>query len=175
LRASAAELNQLLRSVRAVVDRVRTGPGFVHEVIYEESGSQALSQVGGAAEEVGLALKGIREGDSFAHGMLYEKESAEMVDNLNRASADLQAIVEDVRAGKGTLGAFLVDPSVYEDVKVLLGNVGRNRSLRALVRYSIQQDEDSGRVVDPAPDQLNAGGEAKTQSGASAGVGAGAE
>jgi hypothetical protein len=37
---------------------------------------------------------------------------------------------------------------VYEDIKVLLGNVGRNRSLRALVRYSIRQEEQAGRVTD---------------------------
>lgn len=157
LKESAGELKQLLRSARMVVDQVRTGPGLVHEVIYQESGSKALSQVGGAAEEVGLALKGIREGESFAHGVLYEKDSGEMIDNLNQASADLQAIVSDVRAGKGTLGAFLVDPSVYEDVKVLLGNVGRNRSLRALVRYSIQQDEKAGRVVDPGTSESSPG------------------
>jgi phospholipid/cholesterol/gamma-HCH transport system substrate-binding protein len=71
-----------------------------------------------------------------------------MVENLNRASADLSAIVSDVKEGKGTLGAFLVDPSVYEDIKVLLGNVGRNRSLKALVRYSIKQDEGADRVLD---------------------------
>ena len=34
-----------------------------------------------------------------------------------------------------------VDPSVYEDMKVVLGNVERNDVLRALVRYSIKQDE----------------------------------
>jgi phospholipid/cholesterol/gamma-HCH transport system substrate-binding protein len=147
-RGSANELEGSLSGVRKIIDRVQTGPGFVHEVIYEDSGSQAIAQVGGAAEEVGLALKGIREGDSFASKMLYGSESAEMVKNLNLASEDLRQIVGDMKAGKGTLGAFLVDPSVYEDIKVLLGNVGRNRSLRALVRYSIQQDEKSNRVVE---------------------------
>jgi phospholipid/cholesterol/gamma-HCH transport system substrate-binding protein len=72
---------------------------------------------------------------------------------LNRVSADVAHIVADVRAGKGTLGALLVDPSVYEDLKILLGNVGRNRALRALVRYSIEQDDQSPRVEprDPKP------------------------
>lgn len=148
LRKSSEELSTLLSSTRQVVDRVRTGPGFAHGVIYDEKGTEALSQVGGAAEEVGIALKQMREGNSFANEMLYGEDSGEMVANLNRASADLQAIVRDVKQGKGTLGAFLVDPSVYEDIKVLLGNVGRNRSLRALVRYSIKQDEKSDRVVD---------------------------
>jgi phospholipid/cholesterol/gamma-HCH transport system substrate-binding protein len=68
-------------------------------------------------------------------------------------SKDLRHIVADVRAGKGTIGALLVDPSVYEDVKMLLGNVERNKTLRALVRYSIKRDEKapSVEVVDPSP------------------------
>jgi phospholipid/cholesterol/gamma-HCH transport system substrate-binding protein len=60
----------------------------------------------------------------------------------------------DLRAGKGTLGALLVDPSIYEDVKSLLGNVQRNDALRALVRYSIKQDEKRPEVrvsEQPAP------------------------
>jgi hypothetical protein len=53
----------------------------------------------------------------------------------------LRAMLSDMRQGKGTLGALLVDPSVYEDLKMLLGNVQRNQTLRALVRYSIQRDD----------------------------------
>ncbi len=56
-------------------------------------------------------------------------------------SDDLRAIVANVKAGRGTLGALLVDPSVYEDIKTLVGNVERNQVLRALVRYSIKQNE----------------------------------
>ena len=148
LKKSSSELNQLLGSARQIVDRVRTGPGFAHEVLYEESGSQAIAQVGNAADELRLALRGVREGQSLVHDVLYEEKSSEMVEHLNQASADLSSIVANVRAGKGTLGAFLVDPSVYEDIKVLLGNVGRNRSLKALVRYSIKQDERQDRVLD---------------------------
>jgi hypothetical protein len=45
----------------------------------------------------------------------------------------------------------MVDPSVYEDLKMLLGNVQRNQALRALVRYSIQRDDGPAgvEVVDP--------------------------
>jgi len=60
--------------------------------------------------------------------------------------------VAGVKAGKGTVGALLVDPSVYEDMKLVLGNVQRNDVLRALVRYSIKQDEKkpAAEVKDPA-------------------------
>lgn len=170
LRQSTSELNGLLSSTRQVVERVRTGPGFAHGVIYDEDGTKALSQIGGAAEEVGVALRDVRQGDSLVHEVLYGKDSGELVANLNKTSADLQAIVQDMREGKGTLGAFLTDPSVYEDMKVLLGNVGRNRSLRALVRYSIKQDEANSRVVETKGSSSRAGSAAETQTGAAAGA-----
>jgi phospholipid/cholesterol/gamma-HCH transport system substrate-binding protein len=78
--------------------------------------------------------------------------------NLNAMSGDLKAIVADMRAGKGTLGALLVDPSIYEDLKVVLGNVERNKALRALVRYSIRRDEATPSVEDPAPSRNASGG-----------------
>lgn len=167
LRASSVELNGLLASARQVVDQVRTGPGFAHEILYGEEGSQAITQIGGAAEEARQALKGLREGDSLASRVLYKDESGRMLSNLNEASDHLKEIVAGVRAGKGTVGAFLVDPSVYEDIKVLLGNVGRNRSLKALVRYSISQDEKNNRVVDPKAG-TSVGASLSTQSSAAA-------
>jgi len=145
-RKSAGELELTLRSTRALVDQAKVGPGLIHELLYGQDSEKAVAQIGGAAEEMGLALRGVREGNSFAHSMLYDEKSAQMVDNVNQATADIKDITRDVRLGKGTLGALLSDPSVYEDLKLLLGNVGRNRSLRALVRYSIHQDESAGRV-----------------------------
>jgi phospholipid/cholesterol/gamma-HCH transport system substrate-binding protein len=146
LKHASAELELMLKSGRVLLAQAESGPGLVHELLYGQESEKAVAQLGGAAEQLGLALKGVREGDSFTHALLYDPESRRMVDNLNQATADFRDIARDVRAGKGTVGALLSDPSVYEDLKLLLGNVGRNRSLRALVRYSIHQDEEAGRV-----------------------------
>ena len=141
LRRSAVELELLLRSTRQVVDQVKTGPGLMHQVFYGKEGERAVSQIGSAAEELAVSLHQVREGKSLAHSLLYEEDSAQLVQNLSEASRDLKLLFADMKAGKGTVGALLSDPSVYEDLKVLLGNVGRNRSLRALVRFSIQKDD----------------------------------
>lgn len=144
LEKASARLDSLLASAQAVTDRIKTGPGFVHEVIYGEEGARALAQIGGAAEELGTTLRGVREGNGLARSVLFGDDGSDQImGNLHQMSADLRDIVADLKRGKGTLGALLSDPSVYEDVKMLLGNVGRNRSLRALVRYSIQRDEAS--------------------------------
>jgi len=154
LEKATTELNQTLRGVNAIVGRVQAGPGFAHDLVYGDAPTRTVAQFGNAAEEVALTLKGIREGNGPAKSLIYgDDNSQELMGNLNAMSRDLRHIVADVRAGKGTVGALLVDPSVYEDMKLVLGNVERNKALRALVRYSIKQDEKSPKVqvVDPRP------------------------
>ena len=161
LENATAQLNQTTASINAILGRIQNGPGLAHEVLYGEESAKAVSQFGGAADELRLTLKGIRDGNGLARSVIYGDEgSQQMMSNLNQMSGDLKQIVADVKSGKGTLGALLVDPSVYEDLKMVLGNVERNKALRALVRYSIRRDgtQPGVEVKDPAP---NAVGEKK--------------
>lgn len=142
LQLSAVELDRSLSSVAGITERIEKGPGLVHELLYSEGSAKSVAQIGDAAEELKTALKGIREGKGMARALLYGDGNAEQsLVQVTQILNDVHGILADVRAGKGTLGALLTDPSVYEDLKVLLGNVERNKSLRALVRYSIEQDE----------------------------------
>lgn len=142
------ELDATLAEVRQVAARVRTGPGFTHDVIYGDGPQKEIASFGFAANEVALSLKGIRESDSVTHEVLYggKGNTAKALDNVAAITDDLRAITGGIRQGKGTVGALLVDPSIYEDMKMLLGNVERNDVLRALVRYSIKQDESKPQV-----------------------------
>lgn len=154
LERSAAELEKTLASVTQVAARIDKGPGLVHEMIYGEGSTRSVEQIGMAAEQLALTLKEVREGNGFAHAALFgDDDSTHVNQRVDRILGDIEGIVADVRAGKGTLGALLVDPSVYEDLKVVLGNVERNKALRALVRYSIKSSNDDRavEVKDPAP------------------------
>jgi phospholipid/cholesterol/gamma-HCH transport system substrate-binding protein len=140
---TSAELSSTLEEVRQVAQRVKTGPGFAHDLIYADGVGKPAQQIGEAAHEVALTLKGVREGDGLVHDALYggKGNGAEALANVAAITGDLRVITAGMRQGKGTIGALLVDPSLYEDMKVVLGNVERNDVLRALVRYSIKQDE----------------------------------
>jgi phospholipid/cholesterol/gamma-HCH transport system substrate-binding protein len=149
LETTTQRLNQILTQVDAAVKRVNEGPGLAHEVVYGEQGAQAIAQFGHASEELALTLQGIREGDGLAHQVLFgggDANSQKIVEDLAAITGDLRVVTRGIRDGKGTIGALMVDPSVYEDLKVLLGNVQRNEVLRALVRYSIKQDDQTPRV-----------------------------
>ena len=136
--------------VQGMSEQVRSGPGIAHALLYDGDMSKNAA---GALDEVHKDLVAIREGNGIAHALLYGDDNTQHVmSNLNAASDDVRAIVAGVRAGKGTIGALLVDPSVYEDIKAAVGNVERNQVLRALVRYSIKADESKpGVEVAPQP------------------------
>lgn len=170
LEHTTAELNHTVNGFNQIIGRVQKGPGFAHEVIYGKSGSKALGQFGDAAEEVAVTLRGIRKGNGVAKSLIYgDDKSQQLMGNLNAMSGDLRHIVADARAGKGTVGALLVDPSVYEDIKMLLGNVQRNEVLRALVRYSIKRDEKEGPKVQVTDPDSPAGGGASSAGGSASG------
>jgi phospholipid/cholesterol/gamma-HCH transport system substrate-binding protein len=136
---ASSRLDGLLADARDVTEHVKNGPGIAHAVIYDGDMSQNAA---GALAEVHKDLKAIREGNGLAHAVLYGDDSSQHVmANLNAMTDDLRVIVSNVKSGKGTIGALLVDPSIYEDLKSAIGNVERNQVLRALVRYSIKADE----------------------------------
>lgn len=139
----SSDLSVTVRETNAIVARIKDGPGFAHDVIYGAGPRKEIEQFGNAADEVALTLKGIRESDSLAHDVVYggKGNGAEAIANVTALTGDLRSIVANMKAGKGTIGALLVDPSIYEDIKSAIGNVERNDVLRALVRYSIKQDE----------------------------------
>jgi phospholipid/cholesterol/gamma-HCH transport system substrate-binding protein len=148
LERTSNELTTTLQATRNVIGRVERGPGFAHDLIYGDGPAPEIAQFGRAADELAITLKGVREGNGLAKDVLFggKGDSAQALANITALTNDLRVIVADMRAGKGTIGGLLVDPSVYEDVKIVLGNVQRNDVLRALVRYSINQDEKKTNV-----------------------------
>jgi len=146
VRTTSQELALMSRSLRAVTDEIAHGNGTAHELVYGPDGARLARNLADASAEVAQLLRDVRTGDGTVHDLVYEDEANALVENLTATSADIRAIVADVRAGRGSLGGLLVDPSVYEDLKRLVGDLERNDILRALVRYSIRRDE----TVEPA-------------------------
>jgi phospholipid/cholesterol/gamma-HCH transport system substrate-binding protein len=142
LEASSANLAAATADAREVAARAKSGPGLAHTLVYDD---KTAADVSGTMAELHGVLKGVRTGNGLAHAVVYgddAQSSQKVMTNLSAMSDDLREIVANVKAGRGTVGALLVDPSVYEDIKSLVGNVERNQVLRALVRYSIKQNEE---------------------------------
>jgi phospholipid/cholesterol/gamma-HCH transport system substrate-binding protein len=140
-RAGMGALRVAVEHVESVAGAVQNGRGTLHDLIYGESGSAALSDVRGAASELAQLVHAIRNEPGLLHTLIYDDTSSGMLKDWNEFSARVNRLSRSVEAGRGTVGGLLVDPSVYEDLKTVLGNIERNVVLKALVRYTIKEDE----------------------------------
>ncbi|HVJ91106.1 MAG TPA: MlaD family protein [Labilithrix sp.] len=149
LEAASANLASVSADARSVSAQVKSGPGLAHSLIYDGELAQGTT---GTMIELHKSLQAVRTGNGLAHSIVYgDDQSQQLMGNVNAISSDLREIIANMKAGRGTVGALLVDPTVYEDIKSLVGNVERNQVLRALVRYSIKQNEDKPHAeVKPA-------------------------
>jgi phospholipid/cholesterol/gamma-HCH transport system substrate-binding protein len=155
LDTTSANLAAVSGDAREVASRAKTGPGLVHTVVYDEQLGQSTT---GTMVELNKSLTALRTSNGLGHAIVYGDDSTQHVlGNVSAMSDDLREIVSNMKSGRGTLGALLVDPSVYEDIKTLVGNVERNQVLRALVRYSIKQNEEHPHadVKDPSREPPN--------------------
>lgn len=153
--ASAKKLDRGLAQVDEILAEVREGEGLLHAVIYGKEGEKTIAQAREALAEAEQILEDVRTKQGILHNLIYNEDRGEFVTNLNAASdevkqaaedarqvvADIRSIVDEVKEGKGTVGALLKDPTVYEDLKILLGNARRSDAVKALVRYSLSQED----------------------------------
>lgn len=141
---AARRADAAIGRVDAILAQVQKGDSLVGALLYDKSGKGAVQDLSKAADEFGRLAEAVRtEKAGFAHQLIYGGEPGQpnMGEELAAASRDLREIVAKVKAGDGSLGALINDPTVYEDLKGLLGNVKRNRILRELVRYSISKSD----------------------------------
>jgi phospholipid/cholesterol/gamma-HCH transport system substrate-binding protein len=66
---------------------------------------------------------------------------AQASENLNKASSHLADVMRKINNGEGSLGALINDPSVYEDLKSMMGGAKRSAVLKYFMRQFIESGE----------------------------------
>jgi phospholipid/cholesterol/gamma-HCH transport system substrate-binding protein len=141
LRAAGKQVARLSKNLNQVTEDIQTNDGTAHALIYGTEGADAIRNIRDTFGQLNTILTDVREGDGAVNQLIYGELGDSFMDNLQNASDDIAFLTKEAREGKGTIGALLTDPSVYEDIKRLVGDLERNDILRALVRYSIRRDE----------------------------------
>ncbi len=145
LLATASEVAVRVDSAVAKVDvllaDVKNGEGSLHALIYDKKVANAVTELGEAADELAKLIHDAKTTKDGAVYQLVYGDAKSLLGDLASAVADVKKITTRVNAGEGTLGAVINDPTVYEDLKEILGNIKRNRVLRELVRMSISNGD----------------------------------
>lgn len=137
---SATQLNLAMRRVDGILAAVEKGNGTLHGLVYRDDAGKLLAELQRAATEFGAVATEVRHGKGALHALIYEDGKNNLIADLNAAAKILRALAEDAQQGKGTVGGLLRDPTVYQDLKIILGNVKRNTLLKALIRSAISSE-----------------------------------
>ncbi|WP_141588458.1 MlaD family protein [Myxococcus sp. AB056] len=144
--SAAARVDGAVGELEGILREVRTGDGTAHALVYGQDGARALTELGAAAGQLAGLIEDAKKSPNGAVHQLVYGDASGMFADLGSAAADLKKITATVAKGDGTVGGLISDPTVYEDLREVIGNVKRNRILRALVRFSLNNRQDLEQV-----------------------------
>lgn len=148
-------INKTIASVKAssealqkTMEAIEKGNGILHTMIYglkDKSGGQVdentLLKLNKTVTKLDKLLNQINEGDGTLHALLYDKK---LTGEVQKTMANFKEISDMLRGGEGTLGALIIDPSIYDNLKGILGEAERSKFVRAAVRYLVDQEKVDG-------------------------------
>ena len=121
---------------------IREGSGLLHSLIYDPYGGQGVESITQALEALEDIMVEVRDGQGVLHSLVYDAPAEQdVVIEALQAGARLNSILAKVDAGQGTLGLLVNDPTLYEDLKVLVGGANRSRLVRTMIDLSTDQSD----------------------------------
>jgi phospholipid/cholesterol/gamma-HCH transport system substrate-binding protein len=127
--------------LKEVTQVLTEGDGTLHQLLYDGKAADAIDRIEAMATEMEALLKDARSEQGLLYALLYDSDRVKLIDNLEAATVDLRNVVEGIKQGQGTLGGLVADPTIYQDIKALLGRAERNRILKAYVRRTVRESE----------------------------------
>lgn len=143
-------LTKLAKNVDDVVVDVKTKKSLVHSLIYDSRGETVIPNIVSMTESGESILKQIRVGHGVLHAFIYDsvdrdfaKNISKTVSHMKNSSENIESVTGKIDRGEGSLGGLINDPTVYYDLKTLLGKANRSKLLKAVIRHTLSQNEKS--------------------------------
>lgn len=152
-----------------IAQQIERGDGLLPALLREPKYRRAADEFLVAAQDFRQFAADLARKDSLLHRLTADPEATGVVDDLrrgargvaslgaavegdrvervlrdlNEAAENLRAISRDVAQGKGTLGALIEDPTLYENLAALLEGAKRSFILRSLIRSTIEKGRET--------------------------------
>lgn len=141
-------LASTLGSLRNIVHEIETGQGLLHSLVYERSdGAPAeiqatLVELRGSVQRLSAILAEIEQGDGMLHQLVYGSgEEMSTLAAVGQSAQRLESVLRKLDEGEGSLGALINDPSLYEELRLLVSGARDSALLRTLIDY-VRPDDD---------------------------------
>ena len=126
--------DKIVGNIESITDSL---DNFLSPLKKEESGEDVAKIIKTTDELVSE----IKDGQGTLHTLIYGGEEEDTVDDLNDSLAKLNSILTKIDEGEGTLGALINDPTLYEDLKIIMGGAKRSKTIKAVVNHTIKKQK----------------------------------
>ena len=141
-------LKEVSKTLNGVLKDVKEKKSFLHALIYDYKGEDIITEMASISKSANRLVREVESGRGVLHALVYDKADPQMAKNLSLAlgnmkktSENLSLVTQCIEKGEGTIGSLLNDPTVYYDLKTLLGNANRSKLMKAVIRYTLLQNE----------------------------------
>lgn len=135
----ARRIGESAQAFSDIVKEIQEGDGLLHSLVYDRYAGSGVESIEASLATLDDILRQIRHGDGILHTLIYESPTEQdVVMEALEAGARLNSILAKVDRGEGTIGLLLNDPTLYEDMKLLVGGAQRSLLVRSLIRLSTE-------------------------------------
>ena len=129
-------------AVADVVEEIQDGEGLLHSLIYDDYEGSGVVSIENSLVTLEGILDEIAHGDGVMHSIIYDTlTEQDIILEVLEAGSRLNSILAKMDRGEGTFGLLLNDPTLYEDIKVLVDGANRSAVVRTLIRMSAEDEE----------------------------------
>jgi len=140
--AGAQKLVDAVSSVSDIVIAVEQGNGLLHSLIYDEYTGGGVESIQRSLESLESIMDEVRLGEGIMHTLIYDSPTdQDVVMQALEAGAKVNSIMGKVDRGEGSLGLLVNDPTLYEDLKELLGGAKRSAVVRTLIGLAVEKED----------------------------------
>jgi len=140
--AGGRGLAKSIAAVADIVEEIQDGQGLLHSLIYDEYEGGGVESIDRSLATLETILNEIAEGEGVLHSLIYDElTEQDVVLEAIEAGSRLNSILAKVDRGEGTVGLLVNDPTLYEDLKNLVGGAQRSAVVRTLINLSTDAEE----------------------------------
>ncbi|ODS33961.1 MAG: putative ABC transporter substrate binding component [Candidatus Scalindua rubra] len=137
-------LSDSTKSLKTVVEEIKTGRGMLHSLIYEPEGKNLIDNISKTSENLRRVTQEIAEGDNLLNALIYDEEYKAFVNRIADLSKEADRITNQIKTGDGLLHAILYDEEkgkildnlsqATEDLKTVTGMIAEGKgSIGAII------------------------------------------
>jgi phospholipid/cholesterol/gamma-HCH transport system substrate-binding protein len=141
-KSGGARLAESVGALGDMIAEVREGEGLLHSMIYDTYEGRGVESIEGSLVTMEQILREIDQGEGILHSLIYDRpDEQDIVIQTLEAGARLNSILAKIDRGEGTFGLILNDPTLYEELKILVGGANRSGVIRTMIRMLSQEEE----------------------------------